>query len=137
MEQRFGPFFSETDFATNLRNAQASTGQRDTREDMMLIRNSGRSFMSALPSSEKVNEALAKCTCTIEYDDGDPKAGGSAFIHHCPLCKAAGALLEALRAVYEHLWEGHSLGAHPPALVSTEELSVRGLIVDAIAATAG
>ena len=65
----------------------------------MLIRNSGRSFMSALPSSEKVNEALAKCSCTIEYDDGDPKAGGSAFIHHCPLCKAAGALLEALETV--------------------------------------
>ena len=67
----------------------------------MLIRNSGRSFMSALSSSEKFNEALAKCSCTIEYDDGDPRDGGSAFIHQCPLCKAAGQLLEAAQKVLE------------------------------------
>ena len=42
------------------------------------------------------------CTCTIEYDDGDPKDGGGAFIHHCPLCKAAGALLEAATQLHRH-----------------------------------
>ena len=40
---------------------------------------------------------MPKCGCTIEYDGGDPRDGGSAFIHQCPLCKAAGALLEALQ----------------------------------------
>ena len=51
------------------------------------------------------------CTCTIEYDDGDPKAGGSAFIHHCHLCKAAGALLEAAEyAVAANLFEPTTRG---------------------------
>ena len=61
--------------------------------------------MPTLSNADNLNETALKnmltpkCTCTIEYDDSDPRDGSSAFIHYCPLHKAAGELLEALETV--------------------------------------